>query len=121
MRNVTKCLRAGVQQVLVLTVDPEKHQRLRNAVATLLSEEQQKSVLCLMRDDFEAFLDSLPPREPVMVGQASEGQPKMVKGWKVRTNAVAASNEDISDVEKELAATLGETLRRKRTKKREKK
>jgi Type IV secretion-system coupling protein DNA-binding domain len=121
MRNVTKCLRAGVQQVLVLTVDPEKHQRLRNAVATLLSEEQQKSVLCLMRDDFEAFLDSLPPREPVIVGQASEGQSKMVKGWKVRTNAVAASNEDISDVEKELAATLGETLRRKRTKKREKK
>ena len=44
MKNVTKCLRAGVSQVLVLSVDSEKHRRLSAAVANLLSPEEQKQV-----------------------------------------------------------------------------
>jgi hypothetical protein len=122
MRNVTKCLRAGVQQVLVLAVDPEKHRRLSAAITSLLSPEQQKLVLCLMQDDFEAFLDAFPPKEPsVAPAQASKGKPKMVKGWKVRTNSVPPPHEDLPVIEKELAAAMAESLRRRKTKKREKK
>ena len=122
MKNVTKCLRAGVSQVLVLSVDYEKHRRLSAAVANLLSPEEQKQVSCLMKEEFEHFLDSLPP--PVAqkpLGSATEGKAKMVKGWKVRTNTVPTPHEDVSQVEKELAATLAENLRRRKTKKREKK
>ncbi len=122
MKNVTKCLRAGVSQVLVLSVDSEKHRRLSAAVANLLSPEEQKQVSCLMKEEFAHFLDSLPP--PVVqkpLGSATEGKAKMVKGWKVRTNTVPTPQEDVSQVEKELAATLAENLRRRKTKKREKK
>ena len=56
MKNITKCLRAGVQQVLVLTVASEKHQRLSAAIASLLSPEQQEKVLCIQKDEFEAYL-----------------------------------------------------------------
>jgi hypothetical protein len=122
MKNVTKCLRAGVSQVLVLSVDSEKHRRLSAAVANLLSPEEHKLVRCLMKEEFADFLDSLPP--PVVqkpLGSATEGKAKMVKGWKVRTNTVPTPQEDVSQVEKELAATLAENLRRRKTKKREKK
>lgn len=124
MRNVTKCLRAGVQQVLVLAVDAEKHQRLSAAITSLLSPEQQKLVLCLMRDEFAAFLDAIPQKEPNSQSapiQESQGQPKLIKGWKVRTNSVPPPSEDLPAVEKELAAAMAESLRRRKTKKREKK
>lgn len=124
MRNVTKCLRAGVQQVLVLAVDEDKHQRLSAAITSLLSPEQQKLVLCLMQNEFEAFLDAIPQKEPnaeSTPAQASLGKPKMIKGWKVRTNSVPPASEDLPAVEKELAAAMAESLRRRKTKKREKK
>jgi hypothetical protein len=122
MKNVTKCLRAGVSQVLVLSVDSEKHRRLSAAVANLLSPEEQKQVRCLMQEEFANFLDSLPSamvQKPL--GSATEGKSKMVKGWKVRTNTVPTPQEDLNQVEKELAATMAESLRRRKTKKREKK
>jgi hypothetical protein len=124
MRNVTKCLRAGVQHVLVLAVDAEKHQRLSAAITSLLSPEQQKLVLCLMKDEFAAFLDAIPQKEPNSKSapiQESQGKPKLIKGWKVRTNSVPPPSEDLPAVEKELAAAMAESLRRRKTKKREKK
>ncbi len=119
MKNVTKCLRAGVAQVLVLTVDETKHQRISAAVSSLLSAEEQKRVLCLMQADFVAFLDSCqaaPAPEPPPPSAASSS--KVVKGWKVRTNAVPTPSEDVNALEKELAATMAENLRRRKTKKR---
>lgn len=122
MKNITKCLRAGVRQVLVLTVAPEKHQRLSAAIASLLSPEQQDKVLCIQKDEFEGYLDSLSPKDtPNPPALTSEGKPKMVKGWKVRTNSIPAPIEDVPRLEKEMAATMAENLRRGKTKKREKK
>lgn len=122
MKNITKCLRAGVQKVLVLTVEPEKHRRLSAAIASLLSPEQQEKVLCLQKDEFDAFLESLPPQDiPSRHEAATEGTPKMVKGWKVRTNSIPAPIEDLPRLEKEMAVTMAENLRRGKTKKREKK
>ena len=122
MKNVTKCLRAGVSQVLVMSVDSEKHRRLSAAVANLLSPEDQKQVLCLMKEEFPGYLDSLPsPGVQKPLGNATEGKAKMVKGWKVRVNTLPTPQEDVSQVEKELAATMAESLRRRKTKKREKK
>lgn len=122
MRNITKCLRAGVTQVLVLAVDSAKHQRLSGAIAAQLPADQQKLVLCLMKDDFVAFLDSMPPA----ISAAATSHPvpekaKMVKGWKVRTNAVPTTDAEVTDVEKQLAATMAENFRRRATKKRKKK
>jgi hypothetical protein len=122
MKNITKCLRAGVQQVLVLTVASEKHQRLSAAIASLLSPEQQEKVLCIQKNEFEAYLDSLSPKDtPNPPAITTEGMPKMVKGWKVRTNSIPAPIEDVPRLEKEMAATMAENLRRGKTKKREKK
>ena len=122
MKNITKCLRAGVQKVLVLTVEPEKHRRLSAAIASLLSPEQQEKVLCLQKDEFDAFLESVSPKgNPSPPEPATEGKPKMVKGWKVRTNSIPAPIEDVPRLEKEMAATMAENLRRGKTKKREKK
>lgn len=122
MKNITKCLRAGVQQVLVLTVAPEKHQRLSDAIASLLSPEQRGKVVCLQKDDFETYLDNLSPKDaPNPPAITTEGKPKMVKGWKVRTNSIPPPIEDVSRMEKEMAATMAENLRRGKTKKREKK
>jgi len=122
MKNITKCLRAGVQQVLVLTVASEKHQRLSAAIASLLSPEQQEKVLCIQKDEFEAYLDSLSPKDtPNPPAITTEGMPKMVKGWKVRTNSIPAPIEDGPRLEMEMAATMAENLRRGKTKKREKK
>lgn len=121
MRNVTKCLRAGITQVLVLAVDAEKHQRLRASVASILPSDQQKKVHCLMKDEFAAFLDSLPePHATPAPEKPAEAESKMVKGWKVRTNAVIAQTEEISAIEKELAATVAENLRSRKTRKRRK-
>jgi hypothetical protein len=122
MKNITKCLRAGVQKVLVLTVEPEKHRRLSAAIASLLSPEQQGKVLCLQKDEFDVFLESVSPKgNPSPPEPATEGKPKMVKGWKVRTNSIPAPIEDVPRLEKEMAATMAENLRRGKTKKREKK
>ncbi|WP_170266875.1 type IV secretory system conjugative DNA transfer family protein [Brevifollis gellanilyticus] len=122
MRNITKCLRAGVTQVLVLAVDVDKHQRLSGAIASQLPPDQQKLVLCLMKDDFAAFLDSIP--EAIGATATSHPAPekaKMVKGWKVRTNTIPTTDAEVTDVEKQLAATMAENLRRRATKKRKKK
>ncbi|WP_395730784.1 type IV secretory system conjugative DNA transfer family protein [Prosthecobacter sp.] len=122
MKNITKCLRAGVQKVLVLTVEPEKHRRLSAAIASLLSPEQQEKVLCLQKDEFDTFLASVSPKgNPSPPEPATEGKPKMVKGWKVRTNSIPAPIEDLPRLEKEMAATMAENLRRGKTKKRVKK
>lgn len=122
MKNITKCLRAGVQKVLVLTVEPEKHRRLSAAIASLLSPEQQEKVLCLQKDEFDPFLASVSPKgNPSPPEPATEGKPKMVKGWKVRTNSIPAPIEDLPRLEKEMAATMAENLRRGKTKKRVKK
>lgn len=119
MRNVTKCLRAGVQRVLLLTVDPVKHQRLGAALAAQLPPDQQSRVLCLQQPDFVSFLDSIPaPVLEAAPGPGSDEKPKVVKGWKVRTRAVIAPNEELTKVEKDLAATLAENLRRRKTVKR---
>jgi hypothetical protein len=116
-RNITKCLRAGVPRVIVLAVDTGKHQRLCGAVSTQLPPDQQKLVTCLMKDDFAAFLDSIH-----MAGLVSPPDPpKTRKGWKVRTQAVPATEAEISEVEKELAITIAKSLRRKPAKKRKKK
>ena len=108
--------------MLVLTVEPEKHRRLSAAIASLLSPEQQEKVLCLQKDEFDAFLESVSPKgNPSPPEPATEGKPKMVKGWKVRTNSIPAPIEDLPRLEKEMAATMAENLRRGKTKKREKK
>lgn len=121
MKNVTKCLRAGVPHVLVVAVDPEKHRRLSAAISNLISPEDQGRVRCLMSDAFAAFLDSLgQPAVRAQPGKPAEGETKTVKGWKVRTNAVPAPPEDVSQAEKELAATMAESLRRMNTRKRKK-
>ncbi len=122
MKNITKCLWAGVQQVLVLTVAPEKYQRLSAAIASILSPEQQEKVLCIQKDEFVSYLDSLSPKDPPNPPAiTTEGKQKMVKGWKVRTNSIPAPIEDVPRLDKEMAATMAENLRRGKTKKREKK
>ena len=63
----------------------------------------------------DAFQPVAQPSSPTEVSPRS--QTKMVKGWKVRTNAIPTTEQDVSDVEKELAATLGENLRRRKGKK----
>ncbi len=119
LRNINKCLRAGVPLVAVLALDPDKHARLSAAIDTQLTVDQKARVKCLMKEDFEAMLDAFQPvaqpTSPTEVPPRS--QTKMVKGWKVRTNAIPTAEQDISDVEKELAATLGENLRRRKAKK----
>lgn len=122
MRNVTKCLRAGVAQVLLVTVDGGKRQRLAAAVASQLPDGQQQQVHCLLLADVAAFLDAPPDlAAPPLALPKAQNKPKMVKGWKVRTQAVTAPPEDLNELEQELAATLAETLRRQKIKKREKK
>jgi len=77
-----------------------------------------------MKGEFEAFLDAIPEKKPNSQSapiQESQGQPKLIKGWKVRTNSVPPPSEDLPAVEKELAAAMAESLRRRKTKKREKK
>ena len=79
-------------------------------------------MLCIQKDEFEAYLDNLSPKDtPNPPALTTEGKPKMVKGWKVRTNSIPAPIEDVPRLEKEMAATMAENLRRGKTKKREKK
>ncbi|MFO1486418.1 MAG: type IV secretion system DNA-binding domain-containing protein [Verrucomicrobiaceae bacterium] len=122
LKNITKCLRAGVQQVLVLTLEPEKHRRLSAAIASQLSPEQQKKVRCIQKDEFENFLDSLPPKDtPIPPAPPTKGRQKKVKGWKVRSTFSPPPIEDLPEMEKEMAATIGESLRRGKIRKRKKK
>lgn len=121
MRNITKCLRAGVSRVIVLTVDSSKHQRLSDAITAQLPIDQQTRVLCLLKADFAAFLDSVPLAASMNTADLpAPEKPKIVKGWKVRTNAVQTTDAELTDMEKQLVATMAETLRRKATKKRNK-
>lgn len=121
IRNVTKCLRAGVPRVLVVAVDPEKQRRLSAAIASQIPAEDRGRVLCMMSDAFSPFLDSLgEPAAPTQPAKPVEGEERTVKGWKVRTNAMPAPLEDVTQAEKELAATVAESLRRMKTRKRKK-
>lgn len=118
MRNITKCLRAGVPLVAILVLDSDKHARLSAAIDTQLPPDQKARVKCLMKEDFEAMLDSFHPVAlPSPPEPSPRSQTKIVKGWKVRTNAIPTTEQDVSDVEKELAATLGENLRRRKARK----
>ena len=104
-----------------LTVDANKHQRLNDAITAQLPADQQKLVLCLMKADFAAFLDSVPLAASANTADLpAPEKPKIVKGWKVRTNAVQTTDAELTDMEKQLAATMAESLRRKVTKKRKK-
>ncbi len=117
LRNITKCLRAGVPLIAVIALDESKRSRLAAAIENSLSSAEQSRVKCLMKDDFEALLDTVHPSSAKSkLSQQPPTKERVVKGWKVRTNATPPDNQDVGAVEQELAATLGDNLRRRRSK-----
>jgi hypothetical protein len=61
--NIDKCLKAGFDQVVLISSEQKALNRARDAVGGVLPEAERQRIAFLLPDELPAFLDSLPPAE----------------------------------------------------------
>ncbi len=109
LKNIGKCLGAGVSLIAVVGVDEKKlEESARNAYAT----HAPKLIGFFRRDTFVARLQELilAPQIPEPV-RPLEKQTRH-KGWKVNTTVVEISAEEMKEREAEAARILAGGMRR---------
>jgi hypothetical protein len=116
LRNVAKILRAGVPMVAMIALDSDKLSKLEAAIRNTLSPEDNAKVRCFLKPQFVDFIQSLVvelPQLPPLDGG------RKVKGWKVKRTTVEISAEELQRRQADLAATMADSARRVKARKRE--
>ena len=109
--NVSKCLKAGFHQVAVVSQDESRLHRLQARIESALGEQCGKQVQYFLPDQFIDFLKSTPTEPP-----AKPDQPTVYRGYKVKTNRVALSPQEMKAREDAAIATIAEDMKKKRRK-----
>jgi hypothetical protein len=70
VRNVAKCLKAGIPKVMVICLDEERLRKIGNAVSGSLGSELAARVEYFQPDHFIAYLKAIPaeiPKEQIVL------------------------------------------------------
>lgn len=107
LKNIGKCLRAGVSLVAVVGADDAKLRKLEAAARNTFSAQEEKLLGFFLLEAFIArlqeFVLNSPPPESLKSTETSTSH----KGWKVKTTVVTLSPEEMKDREAEAARILG--------------
>ena len=95
VRNVAKCLKAGVPKVMVICLDEERLRKIGNAVSGSLGSEPGERVEYFQPDQFVAYLKTIPAEIP-------KEQTTVRRGYKIKRVISELSTEQ--QKEKEAAA-----------------
>jgi hypothetical protein len=104
VRNVAKCLKAGVPKVMVICLDDERLQKIGNAVSGSLGAESAARVEYFQPDPFIAYLKTLKPPEP----QASETE---YGGYKIKRSIPKLSAQEQQQKEDIANRVMADTMR----------
>lgn len=113
LRNIAKCLRAGVSHVAVIGIDATKLRKIEAAAGQSFGDQHGARVKFFIQDEFIRFL-----QEWVLTPPIQERQPQpatMLKGWKVKTTTVNLSPQEAKEREAAMARTLADAIRRMRS------
>jgi hypothetical protein len=107
VRNVSKCLKAGVPKVAVICLDDERLRKIRTAVSGSLGAEPAARVEYFQPDPFIAYLKALPPP----TAQPSESE---FSGYKIKRTIPKLSAEEQRQKEDIANQAMREAMRRKK-------
>ncbi|SKA85680.1 AAA-like domain-containing protein [Prosthecobacter debontii] len=110
LRNIGKCLRAGVSQVAVVAAESGKLAKIEAAARVSFGHQHGDRLRFFLRDGFNEHLQNFvlaePPQEPMPDKQVRH------KGWTVRTTTVHISPEEAKEREAAAAKILASSSRR---------
>jgi hypothetical protein len=106
VRNVAKCLKAGVPKVMVICLDEERLRKIGNAVSGSLGSELAARVEYFQPDQFIAYLKALKPP----TAQPSEAQ---YGGYKIKRSIPKLSAQEQTQKEDIANHVMADTMRRK--------
>jgi len=106
--NVTKCLKAGFAEVVVICLDDDRLEKLKTAISRSLGLESSAQVQYFQPDQFIAHLKALPPPPP-----AAPEAPKIRRGYKVKRTVSKLGPEEQQQREEEAIRSVAEALKKK--------
>ena len=114
LKNIGKCLRAGVSKVVVIASDELKLKKLKAAAQTVYGEQHAGRLEFFTQDEFLRFLEEPTQDIPPALAPKLDQSTQMHKGWRVKTKVVDLSPEEARECEASVARILAESTRRKR-------
>lgn len=111
LRNIGKCLRAGVTQVAVVALDAEKMAKLETAALVSYGDQHGERLQFFTKDAFIQHLQNLILTSPPPVPEFPK--PTKHKGWTVKTVSVQITPEEAREREAAAAKILANASRKK--------
>ncbi len=112
LRNIGKCLRAGVSQVAFVALDAGKLAKIEAAARVSFGDRHGDRLHFFLGDTFNEHLQNIvlapPPTDPVAE------KPVTHRGWTVKTTTVHLSPEEAKEREAAAAKILADTIRKMR-------
>jgi len=106
IHNVEKCLLAGYETVIVCSNDAKNLERIKKHIQGKLSTVQQAKVLVFEAQELIQFLDAQAAKE--------HNEEKTVKGYRVKVNYTASSNEDMLTKQTSVIKAISTSIRKKK-------
>jgi hypothetical protein len=105
--NVSKCIKAGFQQVVVICSDESRLQRIATAVMSSLGPDVAKRIMYFLPDQFIAHLRTLPVSIPAL-----PAEPKVRRGYKVTTKHVQLPLQELKAREDAAITAIAESMKK---------
>jgi hypothetical protein len=106
VRNVSKCLKAGIPKVAVICLDNERLRKIGNAVSGSLGPEMAARVEYFQPDPFIAWLKNVPNEIPKETTTRR-------RGYKIKTVTVTISDAERKEKEAAAIRAVADSMRRK--------
>jgi hypothetical protein len=105
VRNVAKCLKAGVPKVMVICLDDERLRKIDNAVSGSLGSEMAARVEYFQPDQFVAYLKTIPAEIP-------KEQTTVRRGYKIKRVISEISTEQQKEKEASAIRAIADFMRK---------
>jgi len=105
VRNVAKCLKAGVPKVIVICLDEERLRKIRNAVSGSLGSEVSARVEYFQPDQFVAYLKTIPVEIP-------KEQKTVRRGYTIKRVVPELSSEQQKEKEASAIRAIADSMRK---------
>lgn len=104
IHNVEKCLAAGYDTVIVCSNDAKNLQRIKKQVESVLDAVLHSKVVIFEAQELIQYLDA----------QSAKGysEEKTIKGYRIKVNYAASSDEETQEKQKNIARTIGKKTRK---------
>jgi hypothetical protein len=105
VRNVAKCLKAGVPKVMVICLDDERLRKIGSAVSGSLGSELTARVEYFQPDQFVAYLKTIPAEIP-------KEQTTVRRGYKIKRVISELSTEQQKEKEASAIRAIADSMRK---------